>query len=243
MHSYADTEYESGGVYREYVQAREMKIEHFRQRLLSIGGRIGKGKLLDVGCSCGYFMEVAATEGYDVAGLEFSENAVAAAAEHIRPRILNASVEQISAEQKSSYDVVSAFDIIEHLEQPLTFLAHVRSVLKPGGRLVIATPDAGHWLRYLMGARWPMLQPMQHLSLFSAKSMQLALQNAGFAKIVVEPAYKVISGTYLIRQLSAPNPMLYRVLSGTSRVMPRAAMNTWRKVNIGEILAIAERAD
>src|SRR5215469_6099119 len=74
MISYANTEYE-GGVYREYVQAREMKLEHFRRRLERLLPRVHCGRLLDIGCSCGYFMEVAAANGFEVEGLEFSRAA------------------------------------------------------------------------------------------------------------------------------------------------------------------------
>lgn len=65
MISYADTEYEAG-VYREYVEAREMKLQHFRRRLERLLPRVHRGRLLDIGCSCGYFMEVAAASGFEV---------------------------------------------------------------------------------------------------------------------------------------------------------------------------------
>src|SRR5581483_1544562 len=76
MVSYADAEYEHG-LYREYVDAREMKLDHFRHRLKQLSSRIRKGRLLDVGCACGYFMEVGASAGFDVYGLEFSKAAIA----------------------------------------------------------------------------------------------------------------------------------------------------------------------
>lgn len=240
IRSYADTEY-NGGLYQDYVRAREMKLEHFRQRLAAIRSHIARGRLLDVGCSCGYFLEVAAADGYDVQGLEFSANAIAAAAPHIRPRILRARVEEISQEKAESYDLISAFDIVEHLEHPLDFLSHARRLLRPGGRLVVSTPDAGHWLRPVMGVRWPMLQPMQHLSLFSRAALQVALTRAGFDAITITTAHKVLSCDYLIGQLRSLNPLLYRILSGAAHVIPDRIRRGWYRVNIGEMLGVATK--
>jgi 2-polyprenyl-3-methyl-5-hydroxy-6-metoxy-1,4-benzoquinol methylase len=243
FHAYADTEYEAGGLYREYVRAKPMKLEHFRRRLTAIQTHLPKGRLLDVGSSCGYFLEVAAEAGYDVQGLEFSKNAIAAAAPHIQPRISRARVDEIAGEREGSYDVITAFDIIEHLERPLVFLAQARRLLGRDGRLVLSTPDASHWLRYVMGARWPMLQPMQHVSLFSGQALRMALTNTGFRTTILGPAHKVLSWEYLIGQVSALNPLLHSTLNRATRLIPRRTMQAWRDINIGELLVIAAKAD
>src|SRR5437764_724210 len=78
MIGYVDAEYEDGR-YGAYVAAREMKLDHFRWRMRTIRPHLKPGRLLDVGCSCGYFLEVAQSQGYDVHGLEFSASAIAAA--------------------------------------------------------------------------------------------------------------------------------------------------------------------
>jgi 2-polyprenyl-3-methyl-5-hydroxy-6-metoxy-1,4-benzoquinol methylase len=244
IHAYADTEYKAGGLYDEYVRARTMKIEHFRRRLAGIAPQLpSRGRLLDVGCSCGYFMEVAAEAGYEVHGLEFSEHAIAAAAPHIRPLIVQATVDDVARDRAASYDVISAFDIIEHLETPLEFLGQARRLLTPQGRLVLSTPDVSHWLRPVMGARWPMLQPMQHLSLFSREALRIALTNAGFRPLVLGPAHKVLSFEYLIGQLSTLNPLIHTTLGAATRLVPSRTMQAWRAINIGEVLAIAAKVD
>ncbi len=207
MISYADTEYE-GGVYREYVEAREMKLEHFRRRLERLLSRVNRGRLLDIGCSCGYFMEVAAASGFEVEGLEFSRAAIAAADPSIRPRIYCSSVDEFESSQ--SYDLITAFDLIEHVPQPKDFLRKVRRLLAPGGWLAMATPDAGHSLRYLMGSSWPMLQPMQHLTIFSRRAMRLALEEAGFSEISFEVATKTVSYEYLTEQVRPLTPTLHK---------------------------------
>jgi 2-polyprenyl-3-methyl-5-hydroxy-6-metoxy-1,4-benzoquinol methylase len=240
MLNYAETEY-AEGVYGEYVGAREMKLAHFAARMDLMRPRVRVGTLLDVGCSCGYFMEVAMREGFEVRGLEFSQHAIDAARPEVRARIIRTSVNELSGEHEQAYDVITAFDIIEHLERPLEFLQHARRLLRPGGVIVISTPDADHWLRPLMGARWPMLQPMQHLTIFSRKSMRVALDTAGFQTEVIETAHKILSYDYLINQVRPLNPLLFSLLRGATRVVPAAMMRRQRQVNIGEVLAIARQ--
>jgi SAM-dependent methyltransferase len=236
--AYAEAEYQ-GGLYSEYVRARDMKLEHFRRRLALVRKHRQSGRLLDIGCSCGYFMEVASEAGFDVHGLEFSASAIAAAAPQIQSRIRQARVEELSESRDGRFDVITAFDIIEHLNAPLDFLSHARRLLSTEGVLVISTPDAGHWLRALMGVRWPMLQPMQHVSLFSGDALQKALREAGFLEIRITPALKVMSWNYLVGQLPTLNPLLYSAARTATRLLPDRTASRWRAVNIGEILAIA----
>jgi SAM-dependent methyltransferase len=236
--SYAETEYQ-GGLYSDYVRAREMKLEHFRQRLAQVGPDPRPGRLLDIGCSCGYFMEVAQASGYAVQGLEFSKSAIAAAADSVRPHIECAHVEELANAGGERFDLITAFDIIEHLTDPMALLCQARRLLAPKARLVISTPDAGHWLRPIMGSRWPMLQPMQHVSLFSGPALKLALERAGYCQITVGPAYKVLSWDYLIGQLRTLNPVVHSMAGLGAKALPTSVATRWRAVNIGEILAIA----
>lgn len=239
MVDYVDTEYERG-LYREYVEAREMKLDHFADRLRRISPALPRGgALLDVGCSCGYFLETAARHGYDVHGVEFSKTAISAADPSVRSRIIQGSLEELPLDHRSHYDVITAFDLIEHLDQPKQFLARASELLKPGGKLVLSTPDAGHFLRYVMGSRWPMLQPMQHLSIFSDKTLRVALHETGYTEVRVETAYKTISYEYLFNQLRLLMPLTYSAARVASVLLPSRFMRKYRRVNIGELLAIA----
>lgn len=238
MVAYADEAYASG-VYRDYVESRPMKIRHFEDRLKDFFDRLKPGRLLDVGCSCGYFMEVAASHGFDVHGVEFSPNAIAAARLDIRARIVEGSLETLP--DTGLFDVVSAFDIIEHVPNPRVFLRDCARRLKPGGALLISTPDTEHYLRHVMGRRWPMLQPMQHLHLFSRQSLGRALRAEGFDQADVDTAYKTISIEYLINQIRPLNPILSRALGGLTRVVPGSLLRKYRRINIGEIWSIARR--
>ena len=112
-----------------------------------------------LGCSCGYFIDVALEEKMDAYGVEFSTVAIAAASEKSRERILQMDVNQLGTSQETRYDVVTAFDIIEHTHDPIQFLSNLKSILKEKGLLVITTHDTSHFLRSVMRQGWPMLQP------------------------------------------------------------------------------------
>jgi hypothetical protein len=108
--------------------------------------------------------------------------------------------------------------------------------------LLISTPDTDHFLRRLMGSRWPMLQPMQHLYLFSHRAMTQALTSQGFEAVDVRPAYKTLRADYLIDQIKALNPVLSAMLRAVSTVVPASSLGRYRRFNIGEILAIGRKA-
>ena len=107
---------------------------------------------------------------------------------------------------------------------------------------MISTPDTGHFLRFLMRSRWPMLQPMQHLFLFSRQALARALRAEGFEDVSVDTAYKTLSVEYLINQIKPLNPLLSRALDTLTRVVPASVLRKYRRINIGEILAVARRS-
>jgi cyclopropane fatty-acyl-phospholipid synthase-like methyltransferase len=242
MNQYADEEYASG-VYREYARSRDLKIATARPRLAAIRQRTSGKQLLDVGCATGFFMEAAADEGFDVRGVEFSAVAISLARPDIRERIVRGDVNTLLRSQADKFDVVTAFDIIEHVQNPASFLMELREVLKPGGVLAISSPDTGHFLRYLMGRRWPMLQPMQHTVLFSRRGIADLLERSGFGDVRVETAHKVLTIDYLANQLSSTNPGINRLYQRMSWIVPGPLKHKPLAINIGEFVAYARRTN
>ena len=241
MNQYADSEY-SSGVYREYAKSRDLKVATARPRLAAIKRLTDGRRLLDVGCATGFFMEAAADEGFDVRGLEFSTVAIGLARPDIRGRIVCGDVNTLLSREPEKFDVVTAFDIIEHVQNPAKFLDEIGQILRPGGLLAISSPDTGHFLRYLMGAKWPMLQPMQHTVLFSRRGIAALLERCGFRDARVETAHKVLTMDYLADQLTVTNPGLNRAYQALSWIVPGPLKRRPLAVNIGEFVAYARRA-
>jgi len=240
MNSYVDHEYTSGA-YREYAKSRELKTATARPRLALIKSLAKGYRLLDVGCATGFFMEAATEVGFDVRGLEFSTVAIGLARPNIRDRIVHGDVNVLRSQESEPFDVVTAFDIIEHMQDPTKFLQEIRDILHPGGVLAISSPDTGHLLRYLMGSKWPMLQPMQHTVLFSRRGIAALLRRCGFQDVQVESGRKVVTINYLADQLRLTNPWLSRIYQMLSWTIPGPLKRKPFTVNIGEFVAYARR--
>ena len=240
MAAYADTQY-AAGAYKDYAAAAPLKIDTFRRRIRLLKELGAQGRLLDVGSACGFFIEAALENDFDAYGIEFSKEAVALAKPEIQKRITIGDVNLLREQGAQQFDVVVAFDIIEHTQNPVQFLEEIGQILRPGGWLMIATPDTDHFLRYVMGSRWPMLQPMQHTYLFSKAAMHMALQKAGYENIGVRAADKSLTMDYLLEQLRLYNPLITGTYKTLSPLLPRALRQKSFAVNIGEMLAFAQR--
>jgi SAM-dependent methyltransferase len=243
MAAYAEAEY-ADGVYQAYIQARALKYATFRQRMTAIRRHrppAAAARLLDVGCACGYLIDVALEAGYDAHGVEFARAAIERASPAARPRITQGNVDRITADELGRFDVVTAFDIVEHSLDPVRFLTRLHALLRPGGLLALTTPDTRHGLRYLMGTRWPMLQPLQHTFLFDRHSIRLALERAGFTLEGVGRATKSLTLHYLAGQIEEHNPRLYRCYRALARWIPASLRERPVHANIGEMLVLASR--
>lgn len=167
-----------------YDQTRELGEKHlsmWRARVLALESIVPPGRLLDVGCGAGEFLLTALARDWDVWGLEVSHRAVDSLPEPVRARAIVGTLEALPIEQ-GSLDVLTLFDVIEHVQTPLDFLDRARAPLKSGGLLAITTPDAGSLKVKLKRRFWRYFDFDRYLHLyhFSARTLELALKETGF---------------------------------------------------------------
>lgn len=79
------------------------------------------------------------------------------------------------------FDVITSWDVIEHLDEPRRALEACRRLLKPGGWLFLSTPDSGSLVARAMGRHWHYLDPLQHVNLFSRRNLGRLLERTGFS--------------------------------------------------------------
>jgi len=238
MRDYVNQEY-SDGVYASHVRARPLKETMFAARSRQIYARQPGGRLLDVGASAGFMVEQAVLGGFDAYGVELSPVAIEYAAPAIRSRMLVGDANSLAEDGVEKYDVVTAFDIIEHTYDPAAFAQSLRALLRPGGLLCVTTPDTRHFLRYVMGSYWPMLEPLQHTVLFSRKSLAALLRQCGFNHIEMRTARKLLTADYLAEQVGGLTPGMERAYRIGSPLVPATLRTRPIWVNIGEIMAFA----
>ncbi len=174
--------------YHAEVDAAERR-RYFATRLRQIEELVPRrGRVLDVGCAQGFFLEVACAEGWDAAGLDLDRKAVEAA----QARGLDVRHGELTPATfaPESFDVVTLFDLIEHVREPRELLAAARGVLRPGGLLVVATPDISGLVpraTYALFGRtlgaWGHPTPPGHLVQFSRRTLHRMLKEEG-----LEPA-------------------------------------------------------
>jgi len=241
MEDYLSEQYATGS-YKAYSALRPLKIETGNRRLKRIMKYgVNVGSCADVGCATGAFMESAQNFGFEVKGFELSESAINLAPEGIREKIIKADINSYLESSSEKYDLVTAYDILEHVQDPKAFLRGLMGLLNPGGVIAIATPDTEHFLRKLLGRSWPMLQPMQHTFLFGRAGLSRLMQDVGFADVRAEAAEKVLTLEYLFDQVAEPSPLLGGVLQKFGRVLPRSIKSRPMGLNLSEMFVTARR--
>ena len=165
----------------------EVSTRRLRRVLALLGRQPQHARLLDVGCSSGAFLMTARKLGLETVGVEPS----AEAAETARRAGLNVLTGFLEAARfpDASFDAATLIEVIEHLRDPRSLLAECRRVLRPGGILLITTPNASSWTARIMGARWlgfSLTAMGGHVSFFNPLSMRMIAERAGFAVARIE---------------------------------------------------------
>jgi SAM-dependent methyltransferase len=179
MKLYMDQDYYvsevAGQGYDEYLEVRPNWVKTFTRRLNQITNYQSPGKVLDIGCGPGFFLEAAQTKGYDVYGLDPSEYIVNVACEKFGDHIKLGVIDNADY-PADEFDLVVAFDTFEHIYRPLEWLEHVRRVLKPGGLLAITTPDPSSMLAKVSGKGWVSFKLPEHVFYWSPSAIRRALE-------------------------------------------------------------------
>ncbi len=135
-------------------------------------------RLLDVGCSTGDFLEYAARRGWDIAGCELASHSAEVASGRLGCDIRAGSFEESGFEDES-FDVVTMWDVIEHLYDPVAAVKEAWRILRPGGLLAMNTPNYNSFSRYVLGSRWEGLIPPRHLFVFSPRTARRLIAQTG----------------------------------------------------------------
>ena len=138
------------------------------------------GRLLDVGCAAGFFL-AEARRHYDVQGVELSRWSSAYARDRLGLPVVTGTLADAAAAGGVVFDVVTLWDVIEHVPEPVALLADAARVLKLGsGRdIVLTTGDIGGAYAQRAGAGWDLLTPPWHLTFFDRATLAGAAERAG----------------------------------------------------------------
>lgn len=160
----------------------------------------GRRSLFDIGAATGFFLTLARDRGWDVKGVEPSEFAAARARE--KGLDVQTGIFDNCDVDPGSLDAVTMWDVIEHLPDPRAALQLIHQRLRPGGILAINTPDSGSVIASLLGLRWPLVVPPEHLMLFHRRSLRYLLESESFAITGMETLGKRFTLQYVTSVLA-----------------------------------------
>ncbi len=192
-----------------------MDTRSYRRRLRALRQRLpGPGRALDVGCAEGSFLRLLQSEGWEVRGIEPSRRM----ADIARDRLGDGAVQNASLNAAEfhgeMFDLITMWDVLEHLPAPIDGLRRVRELLAPGGRTVIETQDISSTMARLCGARWQHFKHDEHLLHFTPETLRAACREAGLNLVHVQrgAAGKYVRGSFLVERSARIHRRLPRLL-------------------------------
>jgi 2-polyprenyl-3-methyl-5-hydroxy-6-metoxy-1,4-benzoquinol methylase len=201
-------EYEEASDEDYFLQCESRSINAYFS-LAVIRRHAQSGRLLEIGCSTGFFLN-AARLNFEVEGVEPSNWARKYAEEQLKLKIAAATLEAAHFPD-AHFDVAVLNDVIEHVPDPAGLLREIARVTKPGGLLYIVTPDSDSLSARILGGRWWGLRPA-HIYYFSRRTLAELAAKSGYTVLEASSFGRIFSwGYWLSRLTNYPRP-LYRAV-------------------------------
>lgn len=196
----------------DYLADRANIERKFAEVLAHAERHRAPGHLLDVGAGPGFLISAARDRGWDAIGLDLNPWAAKYAREELGVQVGTETFID-AAFAPATFDAVTMMDLIEHVGDPSELVREAARVIKPGGLLVILTPDAGSPVSRALGRRWPEVRRApEHLSLFSVSGLAHLVKREGFSPREWHYIGKRTSLETLLADVSLAAPRLSRAL-------------------------------
>lgn len=189
------------------LDAGAQKEQDRRINLMRECGLAPAANILDIGCATGDFV-LRAKETFSMWGADISEQAIDIARKRnpdIASCLFSMSKQTIDSLNRT-FDAVTMWDVIEHLDDPVGLLQALVKKIKPTGFLFFSTPNIGAIVPRLMGARWAFMTPPEHIGYFSRDTMKRLLATCGLREFKWETNGKWVNLGFLMYKLGRVFP-------------------------------------
>lgn len=227
--------------YADYRRDQPLYLKTFRRRLAVVRRHVARpGTLLDVGCAAGFFMQVMREEGWTVYGVEPSAGIVAHAREQLGLDTIHVGTLHDAPYAAGTFDLVTLWDVVEHVPDPIALLRRARELLAPEGVLILETQDVDSPVARLLGRRWHHFKHDEHLYHFGRSTVRALLARAGLR--VVETTHGSAGKYVSLGFVAERAARVHRVLSRLLQPLARAEQANLY-VNLGDELIVVARPD
>jgi len=185
---YESSEYISHSDSRKglFASVYQMVRKYTLSRKLSLISKFQpKGKILDIGCATGQFLNYMVENGWNVTGIEPDEKTRSRAVSEYGLEVF--PEEQLNILDKSSFDVITMWHVLEHVSDLNKRMEQLRNLLKPQGTLIIAVPNCDAYDAKKYGEFWAGYDLPRHLYHFTKSDIKLLLENHGFTIVNILP--------------------------------------------------------
>ena len=235
--------------YAERAQIGNYELARSKERhagfvqVLDFAAKFGArgGEMFDVGCFDGGLLDLAVTRGWDGWGLELQEDAAEVARARHPDRIFQGSLEAFEPPREAVFDLVTAIGLLEHLREPASLFSAAFDLLRPGGLLVIQTPNRESMPARILGRYWPPIAPPEHTFYFGRSTLERVCVQHGLTPVALRPHFKRIRLGYAYDQFQYFGPEVHRLLRPVVRHLPRRVLAVRLPLYGGEMLFAARK--
>ena len=202
--------------YADYRKDEPLYLKTFRRRLdFALRDRPVGGRALDVGCAAGFCMAVLRERGFEAWGVEPSAAIARHAIDHFGFDTVHVGTLDTAGLETGSFDLVTMWDVVEHVPEPRDLLEQARELLRPDGLLVIETQNVDSRFARLLGPRWHHYKHAEHIYHFNPRTAYELVSSAGYNVRIITPRYagKYVSLDFIAERSARVHPVLEKALT------------------------------
>ncbi|MHC4262940.1 MAG: class I SAM-dependent methyltransferase [Planctomycetota bacterium] len=227
--------------YTDYRADAPLYLRTYRKRLKVVRRHFDQpGRVLDIGCAAGYFLKVMQEEGWDVTGLEPSDAIRPQAAERLGADNVRGGLLGEVDLPRGHYDLITFWDVIEHIPDTVAALRAAKELLAPGGKLLIETQNVQSRAAKFLGPAWQHYKHAEHIYHFHPGTLRRLMDDAGFEILENTPKLggKYVSLGFIAERSQRLHPLLSTLLSPLNLVRSKAIY-----VNLFDEMIVVARPD
>lgn len=165
-----------------------VKIQRHKLRFRFIAKYVPHGKLFDLGAGWGHFMLAGKELGYDVKGVEISEEPYRYCVNDLKLPVIHEDF--FSMDESEKFDLVTMWDVLEHIDRADEFLRKCAAINRPGGYLFLQVPQIDSFIARRQGANWKMMG-LDHVNYFSKSTIRRILEGNGYEMIEIKSSFEI----------------------------------------------------